>query len=182
LTTILSAQPAFVLPPSLGGVNPPTVPPFRDRGRIRRAINSKLVSATMRRRLPFHVVVPTRCLGCEGCVSPLAHLDLTVVMVIDGTCSHWCVGDRNYSLWKANGWDAHYIRGVPSPRGTLSHLLPSLSASPARSWPVVHSYFCPTLLVFGGGFHLDLRSSPCHFLWPVSPPSWHEGIWVERVL
>jgi hypothetical protein len=44
MTTVLSAHPAFVLPLSLGGVNPPTVPPFRDRGQIRWAVNFEPIS------------------------------------------------------------------------------------------------------------------------------------------
>jgi hypothetical protein len=97
----------------------PNSSPFRDRGQIRRAVNSKLVFATLRRRLPSHAIVPMRCLRGRGHVCPLVHLDLTVVMVIDETCSSWCVGDRNRSLWEANGCAEHYIRwGIPYLRGT----------------------------------------------------------------
>jgi hypothetical protein len=92
------------------GVNPQQFPPYRNRGQIRRAVNSKLVSATLRRRLPSRAIVPTRCPRGGGRVSPLVRLDLTVVMVIDETCSRWCVGDRNHSLWEANGCGEHYIR------------------------------------------------------------------------
>jgi hypothetical protein len=114
-TMVLSAYPAVMLPPSPGGDDPPTVPPFRDCGWIRRAMNSKLVFATLRWRLPFHAVVLACFLGGGGRIFPLVRQDLTVVMVIDETCSRWCIGDRNRSLWKANGCGEHYIRGVPSP-------------------------------------------------------------------
>jgi hypothetical protein len=97
MTVVLSAHPTFVLPLLLGGVNPPTVLPFRDRGQIRWAVNFELVFTTLRWRLPFRAVVPTRCLGCGGCVSPLAHLDLTIMMVIDGTCSR-ALGSQPFPL------------------------------------------------------------------------------------